>query len=54
MTQEQIITLAQIYNSLMTIETKGSSTRTMAKCLEALQNLVMEIQGEKGVTLNGE
>jgi hypothetical protein len=33
MTQEQIIALAQIYNSLMCIETKGENTILMGKCL---------------------
>lgn len=54
MTQEQIITLAQIYNILMTIETKGNNTIIMANCLEALKQLIMQIQGEKGEKINGE
>ena len=53
MTQEQIVTLAQIYNSLMTIETKGANTVTMANCLETLKELIIQIQGEKGEELNG-
>lgn len=53
MSQEQLITLAQIYNSLLTIETRGNSTCTMAKCLETLQKLIKDIQGEKGVTADG-
>ena len=54
MTQEQIITMAKIYNSLMTVETKGTSTVTMAKCLETLKELIIQIQGEKGELINGD
>lgn len=53
MTQEQIVTLAQIYNSLMTIETKGTNTVTMANCLGTLKELIIQIQGEKGEEFNG-
>ena len=52
MTQNQIVTLAQIYNSLMTVETKGASTITMAKSLETLKELIIQIQGEKGEEIN--
>ena len=51
MTQEQIIALAQIYNSLMCIETKGENTILMGKCLLKLQTLIQELQNniiEKG------
>ena len=53
MTQEQIITLAKIYNSLMTIETKGTNTIIMAQCLETLKELIIQIQGEKGEFIDG-
>ena len=53
MTQENIVTLAKIYNSLMTIETKGSNTITMAKCLTTLKELIIQIQGEEGEEVNG-
>lgn len=46
MTQEQVITLAQIYNSLMTIETKGDNSRIMVKCLDKLEILIQELQKE--------
>ncbi len=54
MSQEQIIIMAKIYNSLMTIETKGTNTITMAKCLETLKELIIQIQGEKGDYINGD
>lgn len=54
MTQEQIILLAKIYNMLMTIETKGTDTIQMAKCLTNLKDLILEIQGEKGEKNDGE
>lgn len=44
MTQEQVITLAQIYNSLMTVETKGDSSRIMVQCLDTLKILIQELQ----------
>ncbi len=46
--------MAKIYNSLMTIETKGTNTITMAKCLETLKELIIQIQGEKGDYINGD
>ena len=54
MTQEQITTLAQVYNALYCVETKGDSTRTMAKCLETLEGLILQLQNEqmKGVETN--
>lgn len=54
MTQEQIVTMAKIYNSLMTVETKGTNTVTMAKCLETLKELIIQLQGEKGDYVNGD
>lgn len=31
-----------LYNTLMTIETKGDSTKFMAECLRYLENLIKE------------
>ena len=42
--QEQLIQLSRIYNTLLTIETKGENTLTMAECIRALQQLIQEIQ----------
>ncbi len=53
MAQEQIFLLAQIYNKLMTIQTKGTDTLTMAECLTNLKKMIFEIQEEKGENLNG-
>ena len=43
-TQEQLIQLSRIYNTLMTIETKGENTIVMGDCLRALQESVQTIQ----------
>ena len=43
-TQEQLIQLSRIYNTLLTIETKGENTLIMADCVRALQQLAQEIQ----------
>ena len=32
--------LADVYNSLLTIETKGENTITIAKCLVSLKNFI--------------
>ncbi len=56
MTQEQVVTLAQIYNSLMQVETKGQSTRILGQCLDALEELILNLQNEikqKGENKNG-
>jgi len=42
MNKEQMNTLAQIYNALCMIETKGQSTVLMANCLGALKKLFDE------------
>ena len=54
MTQEQLFLLAQIYNKLMTIQTKGTDTLIMAECLTNLKKIIFEIQREEGENLNGE
>ena len=43
-TQEQLVQLSRIYNTLLTIETKGENTLIMADCVRALQQLAQEIQ----------
>jgi len=37
----------------MTVDTRGSNTMTMASCLEALKELIVQLQGEKGEEVNG-
>lgn len=44
MKQEQITLLAQIYNALLNISTRGEDTLIMAQCLNALRPLVEEMQ----------
>lgn len=46
MTQDQIITLAQIYNMLLAIDTKDNMTMTY--CLNNLKDLIIQLQREKG------
>lgn len=43
-TQEQFIQFSRIYNTLLTIETKGENTLIMADCVRALQTIIQEIQ----------
>lgn len=42
MTKEQMNTLAQVYNTLCMIETKGQGTVLMANCLAALKKFFDE------------
>ena len=44
MTQEQFAQLQRIYNTLMTITTKGEDTLVMADCLRALQQWASEME----------
>ncbi len=53
MTREELVTLVNIYNSLMTIETKGNNTRKMAKALNDLEQLIIQQNREKGELVNG-
>lgn len=53
MTKEELITLVNIYNSLMTVETKGNNTRVMASALDTLQQLIIQQNREKGDGING-
>ena len=46
MTQDQIITLAQIYTMLLAIDTKDNMTMTF--CLNNLKDLIIQLQREKG------
>ena len=51
MTQEQLLILAKLYNTLMAIETKGESTHLMSQCLHTLYSLIHE---EGGIESNGQ
>ena len=44
MTQEQFAQLQRIYNTFLTISTKGEDTLVMADCLRALQQWAGEIE----------
>jgi hypothetical protein len=50
MTKEQLLILAKLYNTMMSIETKGESTRLMSQCLNTLYSLI----SEEGGIVNGE
>ena len=46
-TAKQIEQLSRIYNTMLTIETKGENTLVMSDCLRALYQLIQEIQPQK-------
>lgn len=39
--------LIKLYNTLLTIETKGSNTKTMADCLRFIEQLISQEQNNK-------
>ena len=39
--------LINLYNALMTVETKGASTKTLANCLQFLEQLVQQCDKEE-------
>lgn len=43
MTNEQKMRLAQIYNTLMTVQTSGENSFIMTDCLRAMQALMIEL-----------
>ena len=43
-TQEQLIQLSRIYNTLLTVETRGENTLVMADCVRAFETVVKDIQ----------
>lgn len=47
MSQEQLILLQRIYNTLMLVSTKGEDTMTMADCLSAMQNLIEQLKQQQ-------
>ena len=48
MTNEQLQQLARIYNTLLTINTKGEDTVVMADCIRAFQQVLLEIRDSIG------
>lgn len=42
-TKEQLEQLVRIYNTMLTIGTKGEDTLTMADCLRALEQIIVNI-----------
>ena len=44
--------LIKLYNTLLTIETKGSNTKTMALCLQYLEQLIVKAKETKDVVKN--
>lgn len=45
-TQEQLVQFSRIYNTLLTIETKGENTIIMGDCLRAFQQSMQEVQNQ--------
>lgn len=43
MIKEQLEQLARIYNTLLTVETKGENSFTMTDCLRALEQVIKVI-----------
>ena len=39
--------LMKLYNTLMLVETKGESTKTMGTCLQFLENLIAKVQSDE-------
>ena len=50
MTNEQLQQLARVYNTLLTINTKGEDTVVMADCIRAFQQALLEIRDAMGST----
>ncbi len=48
MTNEQLQQLARIYNTLLTVTTKGEDTVIMADCIRAFQQVLLEIRDSMG------
>lgn len=46
MNKEELIQLANIYNSLLEISTKGENTIIMANCLNNLKSFIFEQQNK--------
>jgi len=42
--QDELVQLSRIYNTLLTIETRGENTIVMGDCLRALQQSLQSIQ----------
>ena len=43
MTQEQLVQLTGIYNTLLTVHTKGEDGFVMTDCMRALQQVLVDI-----------
>lgn len=48
MTNEQLQQLARVYNTLLTITTKGEDTVVMADCIRAFQQVLLDIRDSMG------
>lgn len=46
---EQIEQLKRIYNTLLTVSTKGESTLIMADCLRALEQIIIDISQQQKI-----
>lgn len=53
MTIEQANQLVNIYNALLSINTKGEDTIIMAECLVALKTLLPQLKVDEEVKRNG-
>lgn len=46
--------LLRLYNTLVTVETKGESTKTMADCLRFLEQLITDERNKQAQPENGD
>lgn len=46
--------LSKLYNTMMTIETKGESTKQMAICLNYLLAIINEVSSQNAVEESGD
>ena len=46
MNKEDLIKLANIYNTLLGVSTKGEDTIIMAKCLDSLKSFIFDQQSK--------
>lgn len=46
MNKEDLVTLANIYNALLEVSTKGEDTMIMGECLKRLKSFILTKQNE--------
>lgn len=54
MSEKQVTSLTQLYNTLLLISTRGEDTMIMAECIKALQQIIQEGAQEAGLTVQAQ